>query len=308
MRNDTQVFLNFVDSIFEICLHLINSNCTSCFLASSMLSSGAGTSKKIPLHESGISLPATLITVSFSFFEFSYSIGKFIQYRLLKSICHPTLQSIRRILMCSFLEQISNEPSLQRHNSPNILNSTKVSHTHTARISSVFSIASTEPQILTIHDDSNEPTMPYAFGRQLPIVPPSLNDMNLLPNPINILATMVVVSHTEDGNDNNYSPQSPEPSEPSTITTPPMNVSTFDSWETSYTTRDDNTFYSDGETWRIYFLPSTPTPPPMPRKLKRKMSLGMSFSKGGGVLEHICEANGQIIPSAKYIPGASTKN
>ena len=100
LRNDTQVFLKFRDSIFEICLHLINSNFTSYFLPSSMLSSGAGTSKEIPLHESGLSLSAILITLSFSFFEFSCSIENFIQSPFLKSICHPKLQSNRKILMC----------------------------------------------------------------------------------------------------------------------------------------------------------------------------------------------------------------
>ena len=108
-----------------------------------------------------------------------------------------------------FVEQISNEPSPQRNNSPNILNSTEISHTHTApRKLSVSSIAFPEPQILTNHDNSNESTMPYGFGRQLPIVPPSLNDLNLPPNPFNILATMAVVNHTEDENNNNYSPHS----------------------------------------------------------------------------------------------------
>ena len=202
-----------------------------------------------------------------------------------------------------FVEQISNEPSPQRNNSPNILNSTEISHTHTARMPSVSLIASPEHQILTIHDDLKEPTMPYGFGRKLPIVPLSLNDLNLPPNPFNILATMAVVNQ---GNDDNYSPQSPDPSEPSPISTAAMNVSTFDSWETSYTTTDGNTFYSDDEPSRIYFWPSTPTPPP--RKMKRKLSLGMSLPKEGGVSQHVCEACGQMISSAKDIPGPSTKN
>ena len=127
-----------------------------------------------------------------------------------------------------FVEQISNEPSPQRNNSPKILNSTQLSQTHRAGMPSVSSIASPEPQILTINDNSNEPTMPYGFGRQLPIVPPNLNDLNLPPNPINILATMELVNQTEDGNDDHYSPQSPEssepspePSEPSPTSTPP---------------------------------------------------------------------------------------
>ena len=86
---------------------------------------------------------------------------------------------------------------------------------------SIPSIASAEPQIVTIDSDSNEPTMPYGFGQQLPIIPPSLNDLNLLLNPFNILATMGVVNTAEDGYDDNYSPQSPELSEPLPISTPP---------------------------------------------------------------------------------------
>ena len=151
-----------------------------------------------------------------------------------------------------YVEQISKEPSPQRSNSPNILKSTAISQTHTARMPSVSSIASPEPQIFTINDDSNEPTMTYGFGRQLLIVPPRLNDLNLPPNPFNILATMAVVTHTQDDKDN-YSPQSPEPYEVSSISTPPMNFSTSDSWETSQTTTDDNTFYTSDEPRRVYW-------------------------------------------------------
>ena len=225
-----------------------------------------------------------------------------------------------------YVEQSSTEPSPRRHNTPNILNSTELSEQHTARMPSVSSIASPQPQIFTIDDDSNEPTMPYAFGRQLPIVPPSLNDLNLPPNPFNILATMAVVHQTQNTHDDNYSPQSPEPSELSSISTPPMNVSAFRSWETSYTTTDDNTFHTSDEPRRVYWdlssdddlgssVPRNPsvvsspsvTPPP-PRAQKRKLSLGMSFPKDGGVSQHICEACGQTIPAVKDTPGPSSRN
>ena len=208
-----------------------------------------------------------------------------------------------------YVEQISNEPSPQRKNSPNILNSTELLEQHTARMPSVSSIASAKPRIFTIDDDSNEPTMPYGFERQLPIVPPTLDDLNLPPNPFNILATMAVANNTEEANDDNYSPQTPEPSEPSPISTPPMNVSAFNSWETSYTTTNDDTFSSSDEPRRTYFLPPTPSPTPSPpRKMKRRLSLGMSFPKDGGVSQHVCEACGQAIPAVKDIPGPSSKN
>ena len=225
-----------------------------------------------------------------------------------------------------YVEQSSSDFSPQRHNTPNILNSTEISEQHTARMPSISSIASPEPRIFTIDDNSNEPTMPYGFGRQLPIVPPSLIDLNLLPNPFNILNTMAVVTQTQDDNEQ-YSPESPEPSLPSPISTPPMNVSAYTSWGTPHTTTDDNTFYSEdeprrvhwtsplGETFesedeprRIYVLSTSPsTPPSPPRRQKRKLSLGMSFPKEGGVSQQDCEACGQTIPSTKDIPGPSKR-
>ena len=207
-----------------------------------------------------------------------------------------------------YVEQSSTEPSPRRHNNPDIFNSTELSEHHTARMPSVSSIASPQPHIITINDDSNEPTMPYGFGRQLPIVPPRLNDLNLPPNTFNIPATMTVVDHTEDDNNDGYSPQSPDPSDPSPISTPPMNVSTFNSWETTHTTTDDNIFHSSDEPGRILFPPLSPSPPPSPpRRQKRKLSLGMSFPKEGGVSQHVCEACGQTIPSTKDIPGPSKR-
>ena len=187
-----------------------------------------------------------------------------------------------------YVEQISNEPIPQRNNSPDILNSTERSEHHATRMPSISTIASPQLYSFTINDDSNEPTIPYGFGRQLPIVPPSLNDLNLPPNPFNILATMAIANNTEVANDNNYSPESPEPSDLSPISTPQMNVSAFNSWETSYTTTNDDTFYSSDEPRGVYFLPPTPSATPSPpRKMKRRLSLRMSFPKDGGVSQHV---------------------
>ena len=208
-----------------------------------------------------------------------------------------------------YVEQSSNDQSIPRPNTPIVFKSTEISGDDTREIISISSIASPEPQIVTFDDDSNEPTRSYGFGRQFPIVPPSLNDLNLPPNPFNILATIEIANNTEDANDNNYSPESPEPSEPSPISTPPMNVSAFNSWETSYTTTDDDTFHSSDEPRRIYFLPPSPSPPPSPpRSQKRRLSLAMSFPKDGGVSQHICEACGLTILSAKDIPGPSNRD
>ena len=103
-----------------------------------------------------------------------------------------------------FVEQLSNKPSPQRNNSPNIPNSTELSETYKTEMPTISPVASPEQQIVTFKDDSNEPTMPYGFGRQLPIIPPSLNDLILPPNPFNILAPMAPIKTTGEGHDNNY--------------------------------------------------------------------------------------------------------
>ena len=155
--------------------------------------------------------------------------------------------------------------------------------------------------------------MPYGFGNQQPIVPPSLNDLNLPPNPFNVLATMAVI-RVDDEN----SPPSPELTIPSPISTPPMNVSTIEGWDTTYTTTDDNTFYlSENELRRVYWdisssdtfdsselgnvsvassPSSTPSPPP---RQNRRLSMGMSFPQKGGVSQHTCESCGQPLPQGK---------
>ena len=156
----------------------------------------------------------------------------------------------------------------------------------------ISSVAYPEPRIVTLDSDSNDPTIPYGFGSQQPIVPPSLNDLNLPPNPFNVLGTMAVIRA-----DDAYSPQSPEPSIPSLISTPPMNVKTIEGWDTTYTTTDDATFYTDYEPRRVDWhisssdtfdsneprngsAASSPSSfPPPPWRQKRKLSIGMSSPK-----------------------------
>ena len=177
--NHTQMFLKFRNPSLEICLHLINSNFASYFLPSSTQSSGAGTSNEIPLQENGLALSAILITLQLSFFEISYSLDKIYLILFFKMSSYISMASSDFDVL--YVEQLSNEPCQQRNNSPNILSSTEIAQTFTARMPSVSSIASPEPRTFTVSDISNEPTMPYGFGQQLPIVPPSLNDLNLPP-------------------------------------------------------------------------------------------------------------------------------
>ena len=209
-----------------------------------------------------------------------------------------------------YVEQSSPERSPIRHNTPIMLNSTQLSGAMDPETITISSVASPEPQIVTIESDSNEPTFPYAFGAQYPILPPSLNDLNLPANPFNVLAS------TEDNQqDQQDSPHSPEPSDPSPISTPPMNISTISGWETPHTTTDENTIsssdndprrvywdaspyetFESGEPRRVYPIASPPSTPPPPPRRKRRLSIGMSFPKKGGVSQHTCEACDQPLP------------
>ena len=115
-----------------------------------------------------------------------------------------------------YVERSAEKGSLIRNNTPAVLNSTEPSGAMERETITISSLASLEPRLVTINSDSNEPTIPYGFGSQHPIVAPSLNDLNWPPNPFNVLATMAVIRTNEE-----YSPQSPEPSIPSPISTPP---------------------------------------------------------------------------------------
>ena len=147
-----------------------------------------------------------------------------------------------------YVEHSLPERSPIRSNIPASLNSTQLSGAMEPEAITISCVASLEPQIVTIESDSNECTFPYAFGTQHPIVPPNLNDLNLPHKPVNVLATMAVIQPDQED-----SPKSPEPSDLSPISTPAMNLSTIEVWETPYTTTDDNTFYSsENEARRVY--------------------------------------------------------
>ena len=105
----------------------------------------------------------------------------------------------------------------------------------------ISSVTSPEPDIVTFDENSNDPTLPYGFGAERPILPPIKNDLN----PFNTFGAMTVVQQNPTQLDNIFSPQSPEPSEPSPISTPLMNLRTIDGWETPHTTTQDKTFYSE---------------------------------------------------------------
>ena len=106
-----------------------------------------------------------------------------------------------------YVEQSSKEPSPPGPNTAIVFKSTEMTGNNIRERITISSTAPLRAQIVTIDSDSNEPAMPYGLGRQTPIIPPCLNNLNLSPNPFNILATMAVANVAAEGHDENYSPQ-----------------------------------------------------------------------------------------------------
>ena len=143
------------------------------------------------------------------------------------------------------VERSSAEGSPIRKNTPAVLNSTELSEATASETITTSSVASPEPQIVTIDSYSNEPTIPYGFGNQHAIVPLSPNDLNLPHNPFNVLATMAVIRAQPPITGAVY---------PDSNFDAPMNVSTNEGCETTHTTRDDATFYTDDESRPVVWI------------------------------------------------------
>ena len=97
-----------------------------------------------------------------------------------------------------YVEQLSNEASPPRPNTPIDFNSTQISGNNTRELITLSIIALRGPQIVTIDFDWNELTMPFRCGRQLTTIPPSRKDLNLLPNPFSHLANLAVANPTTE--------------------------------------------------------------------------------------------------------------
>ena len=200
-----------------------------------------------------------------------------------------------------YVERSSTGSSPIKNFTPAVLNSAELTGPIETESITISSVASPGPQIVTSDSDSNEPTIPNGYGSQHPIVPPSLNDLNLPHNSFNVLVTMAVIRADEQ-----YSPQSPEPSIPSPISMPPMNVSTIEGWETPHTTTDDNTISSsENERRRVYWdfspdetfntneprkvsvAPRPSSTPPPPRRQKKTEHRDLFSQKKESVAAHL---------------------
>ena len=148
-------------------------------------------------------------------------------------------------------------------------------------------MAMPELRLLTIISQSIEPAIPYGYGRQNPIIPPTLSDPNLSLHPFKILTTRAVVQPSVRQCDERERPQSPVQSELSSISTPLMIISTVERWETS---SDAGISFLEDELRRIVPL-SSPSKPRPASKQKRRPSIGMTFPKTGGVSQHVCQTS-----------------
>ena len=77
-----------------------------------------------------------------------------------------------------YVEQLSGKQSPQTNNTPGRPNSKETSGAHAKEIDIISSVASVEPQIVTMNSDSNDSSIPYSYARQDSIDSPSLSDLN----------------------------------------------------------------------------------------------------------------------------------
>ena len=129
----------------------------------------------------------------------------------------------------------------------------------------------------------NEPTTSSGDERQDPIIPHNINDLNLPPNTVNILAKLGVVQPVTRQCDKRDSNFSPVPSELSSFSMAPMNLRTVQGWKTS---SDVGALSSDeySELSPASFRSSTP---PHRISQKRKLSLVMPFLQRKACLQSL---------------------
>ena len=129
LNNKTHLFFNFKISIFEICLHPINFYFFRYFQTSSFQFLTAGISKLFRFmntyRRSSVSLQSliqSLILFSISYSQLLHQTFKFFNSSTFKKPLKMTSYDS----FVFFVEQKSSEPSLQRNNTLNVLNSTEL--------------------------------------------------------------------------------------------------------------------------------------------------------------------------------------
>ena len=162
----------------------------------------AGTSRHLLLDDA-CSLNFLYIITSWSHF---IDISSATSFPLIPMIRTNSMDSLSTKLDVFYVERSSQEGYPARNITPVVLNSTELSGAYEKEVSTIWSVASPEPQIVTIESDSNESTKTVWKWAQQPIHPMSLIGLKLPPNLFNVLNTMALIIPNEED-----SPQSPEP-------------------------------------------------------------------------------------------------
>ena len=81
------------------------------------------------------------------------------------------LDSLSTYSEVTYVERSPGEKRPAQNNTPAGLNSTQLSGALAREVTTISSVASPQRQIVTIESNSNESTIPYGYGRQVPIVP-----------------------------------------------------------------------------------------------------------------------------------------
>ena len=97
-----------------------------------------------------------------------------------------------------FVEQFSGKQSPPKNTTSRILNSTDITGPRPKENITHLSVASPEPQIIRIESDSKKPTFLFGYEKLEPITPLKFNDLTLMINLSNIMATVEIVRTTED--------------------------------------------------------------------------------------------------------------
>ena len=144
----------------------------------------------------------------------------------------------------SYVEALSGEQNSRRHITHELLNPTQLSGALVREMITISSVATPEPQIVSIASNSNEPTIQYGYRRRAPNIPSCLNDLNLPLNPCNVMTPISLAAIKKRGTyapAADDSPTSTTTFNKSEILTSSMIVSTVDAWERS---SDVGAFYS----------------------------------------------------------------
>ena len=196
-----------------------------------------------------------------------------------------------------YVEKSPREQNPPRNNTPDILNSTDLSGAHAREVITISSVASLNQRIVTFESDSNEPTLPYGYGRQQPIIFSSLNVLNLPMSHFNVIIIFSPAPETEAQwypTQVHNSPISPEVFDISVVSTLTMEMSTVDAWQRA---AQLVTIESKGPR-RITVASNPSSALTTTRTQKQKLSLRTFFPKKGGS-QHTCKDSDQILTAHK---------